>query len=163
MSSAEETAEEIVAGPAVTDDLHGEMRRAARPFTRTTQVLAGLVVLATVFALGVWTHAAFGSAASPAPARQVAAPNGQGQAGGPRGAAGRGTTGTIDRVEGNKVYVKSAQGGEITVSTTDETTISVTQAGKLSDLKPGSTVAVQGQAGDDGTVAARSITQEAGR
>ncbi|MEV7549106.1 hypothetical protein AB0N89_05715 [Amycolatopsis sp. NPDC089917] len=162
MPSTEPTAEEIVAGPAVTGDLHGEMRRAARPFSRTTQVLAGLVALAAVFALGAWTHAAFGSASTPTPARQAAAPNGQGQ-GQARGANGRGTTGTIDRVGGTKVYVKNAQGGEITVSTTDATTIGVTQAGKLADLKPGSTVVVQGQAGDDGTVAARSITQEAGR
>ncbi|WP_410664464.1 hypothetical protein [Amycolatopsis sp. lyj-84] len=80
MSSKEPTAEEIVSGPAVTGDLHGEMRRAARPFSRTTQVLAGLVVLAAVFAGGAWTHAAFGSA--PAPARQAVTPNGQGQPGG---------------------------------------------------------------------------------
>ncbi|MBB5854538.1 hypothetical protein ACFQ05_14625 [Amycolatopsis umgeniensis] len=163
MPSTEPTAEEIVAGPAVTGDLHGEMRRAARPFSRTTQVLAGLVVLAAVFAGGASTHAAFGSTSAPAPARQAAAPSGQGQPGGLRGAAGRGTTGTIDRVDGAKVYVKNAQGSEVTVSTTDDTTIGVTQAGKLSDLKPGSTVVVQGQAGEDGTVAARSITQEAGR
>ncbi|MFC3449641.1 hypothetical protein [Amycolatopsis speibonae] len=168
MPSTEPTAEEIVAGPAVTGDLHGEMRRAARSFSRTTRVLAGLVALAAVFALGAWTHAAFGSASTPAPARQAAAPGGQGQPGaqgqgGTRGAAGRGTTGTIDRVDGTKVYVKNAQGGEITVSTTDDTTVGVTQAGKLTDLKPGSTVVVQGQTGDDGTVAARSITQETGR
>ncbi|MFK0247044.1 hypothetical protein ACIQUM_20300 [Amycolatopsis azurea] len=162
MPSTEPTAEEIVAGPAVTGDLHTEMHRAARPFSRTTRVLAGLVALAAAFALGAWTHAAFGSASTPVPARQAAAPNGQGQ-GQARGAAGRGTTGTIDRVDGTKVYVKNAQGGEVTVSTTDDTTIGVTQAGKLSDLKPGSTVVVQGQAGEDGTVAARSITQEPGR
>ncbi|GAB3706377.1 hypothetical protein GCM10027598_08560 [Amycolatopsis oliviviridis] len=89
MPSTEPTAEDIVAGPAVTGDLHGEMRRAARPFSRTTQVLAGLVALAAVFALGAWTHAVFGPASSPAPARQVVAPNGQGQADGPRGTTGR--------------------------------------------------------------------------
>ncbi|MFC9252997.1 hypothetical protein [Amycolatopsis thailandensis] len=71
MVSTEPTAEEVVAGPAVTGDLHGEMRRAARPFSRTTRVLAALVVLAAVFALGAWTHAAFGPASSPVPVRQV--------------------------------------------------------------------------------------------
>ncbi len=66
-------------------------------------------------------------------------------------------------MDGTKVYVKTAQGTEVAISTSDTTTIGVTQAGKLADLKPGATVVVQGQAGDDGTVAAQSITQEAGR
>jgi hypothetical protein len=49
------------------------------------------------------------------------------------------------------------------VSTSESTTVGVTQQGKPADLKPGSTVVVQGQAGEDGTVAARAITQEAAR
>ncbi|WP_235783741.1 hypothetical protein [Amycolatopsis orientalis] len=69
--ATEPTAEEIVAGPAVTGDLHGELSRAARPFSRTTRVLAGLVVLAAVFAAGAWTHAAFAPASAPVPVRQA--------------------------------------------------------------------------------------------
>ncbi len=61
------------------------------------------------------------------------------------------------------MYVKTAQGTDVKVSTSDSTTVGVTQQGKLSDLKPGSTVVVQGQAGDDGTVAAQAITQQAAR
>jgi len=164
----EPTPEQIVASPAVDGDLNAEMRRAAKPFSRTTLVLAGLVVLAIAFGGGAWTHAAFGSSTSSAPTRQAggqqAQTGGTGQQGGGfRGAGGRGTTGTVDRVDGTTVYVKTAQGADVKVSTSDSTTVGVTQQGKLSDLKPGSTVVVQGQAGADGTVAAQAITQQAGR
>jgi hypothetical protein len=165
------TAEEIVASPAVEGDLNAEMRRAAKPFSRTTLVLAGLVVLAIAFGGGAWTHAAFGSSSSssstpnrPAGATQGGQQGGTGQQGGGfRGAGGRGTTGTVDRVDGTTVYVKTAQGDDVKVSTSDSTTVGLTQPGKLADLKPGATVVVQGQAGDDGTVAAQAITQQAAR
>lgn len=166
------SAEEIVASPAVEGDLNAEMRRAAKPFSRATLVLAGLVVLAIAFGGGAWTHAAFGSSSSTPTGRQggtggnqTGGPGGTGQqqGGGFRGAGGRGTTGTVDRVDGTTVYVKTAQGDDVKVSTSDSTTVGVTQQGKLSDLKPGSTVVVQGQAGDDGTVAAQAITQQAAR
>jgi hypothetical protein len=171
-SSPEPTAEQIVASPAVDGDLNAEMRRAAKPFSRATLVLAGLVVLAIAFGGGAWTHAAFGSSSTAAPTRPTGAPGGTGQqagagqgqpGGGFRGAGGRGTTGTVDHVDGTTVYVKTAQGTDVKVSTSDSTTVGVTQRGKLSDLKPGSTVVVQGQAGADGTVTAQAITQEAAR
>jgi hypothetical protein len=176
LPAVEPTAEQIVASPAVDGDLNAEMRRAAKPFSRTTLVLAGLVVLAIAFGGGAWTHAAFGSSSTPSRqaggtggAQARGAQGGTGQTGGPgqqggdgfRG--GRGTTGTVDHVDGTTVYVKTAQGTDVKVSTSDSTTVGVTQPGKLSDLKPGATVVVQGQPGDDGTVAAQAITQQAGR
>jgi hypothetical protein len=169
MSSTPSDAEQVIAGPAVDGDLNAEMRRAAQPFSRTTLVLAGLVVLAIAFGGGAWTHAAFGSSSATPPRSAGSGQGGQGgqqagagqQGGGFRG--GRGTTGTVDRVEGSTVYVKTAQGTEVKVSTSDSTTVGVTQPGKLTDLKPGATVVVQGQAGEDGTVAAQAITQQAAR
>ncbi|WP_410561839.1 hypothetical protein [Amycolatopsis sp. cmx-4-61] len=165
LPAVEPTAEQIVASPAVDGDLNAEMRRAAKPFSRTTLVLAGLVVLAIAFGGGAWTHAAFGSSTPSAPARQGGQGNAQAgagqQGGGFRG--GRGTTGTVDHVDGTTVYVKTAQGTDVKVSTSDSTTIGVTQPGKLADLKPGATVVVQGQPGSDGTVTAQAITQQAGR
>ncbi|SEF31030.1 hypothetical protein SAMN05421837_105551 [Amycolatopsis pretoriensis] len=171
--SRESSAEEIVASPAVEGDLNAEMRRAAKPFSRTTLVLAGLVVLAIAFGGGAWTHAAFGSSSTSTPTRpsgaQGGTQGGTGQTGGTgqggfRGAGGgRGTTGTVDHVDGTTVYVKTAQGQDVKVSTSDSTTVGVTQQGKLSDLKPGATVTVQGQAGEDGTVTAQAITQQAAR
>ncbi|MGW5744153.1 hypothetical protein [Amycolatopsis sp. NPDC003861] len=171
LPAVEPTAEQIVASPAVDGDLNAEMRRAAKPFSRTTLVLAGLVAFAIAFGGGAWTHAAFGSATPARPsgtAGGTQARTGQQagagqQGGGFRGAGGRGTTGTVDRVDGTTVYVKTAQGDDVKVSTSDSTTVGVTQQGKLADLKPGATVVVQGQAGSDGTVAAQAITQQAAR
>ena len=169
LPAVEPTAEQIVASPAVDGDLNAEMRRAAKPFSRTTLVLAGLVVLAIAFGGGAWANAAFGSTTPARPSgaaggAQARTQGGTGQQGaGFRGAGGRGTTGTVDRVDGTTVYVKTAQGDDVKVSTSDSTTVGVTQQGKLSDLKPGATVVVQGQAGEDGTVTAQAITQEAVR
>ncbi|MEV7091907.1 hypothetical protein AB0M80_03615 [Amycolatopsis sp. NPDC051045] len=169
LPAVEPTAEQIVASPAVDGDLNAEMRQAAKPFSRTTLVLAGLVVLAIAFGGGAWTHAAFGSSSPSTTTRPAAGAQGSTQ-GGTQGTTGqggfrggRGTTGTVDRVDGTTVYVKTAQGADVKVSTSDSTTVGVTQQGKLSDLKPGSTVVVQGQAGADGTVTAQAITQEAAR
>jgi len=175
LPAVEPTAEQIVASPAVDGDLNAEMRRAAKPFSRTTLVLAGLVAFAIAFGGGAWTHAAFGSSTPSRPSgtgggAQARAQGGTGQTGG-TGAGqqgggfrgGRGTTGTVDRVDGTTVYVKTAQGTDVKVSTSDSTTVGVTQQGKLSDLKPGATVVVQGQAGEDGTVTAQAITQSAAR
>lgn len=167
----EELPEQVVASPAVEGDLHEEMRRAATPFTRGTLILAGLVVIAAAFAGGAWTHSAFGSTStsSGTPARQAGAPSGTAQAGAPGatgaqgGRFGRGTTGTVDRVDGTTVYVKTAQGAEVAVSTSDSTTVGVTQPGKLADLKPGASVTVQGQTGEDGKVQAQAITAQPAR
>ncbi|SFW48221.1 hypothetical protein [Amycolatopsis australiensis] len=167
LPAVEPTAEQIVASPAVEGDLHAEMRRAAKPFSRTTLVLAGLVVLAVAFGAGAWTHAAFGSSSPASPTRPAGTAQGgtQGAGGQPGGGfrGGRGTTGTVDHVDGTTVYVKTAQGDDVKVSTSDSTTVGVTQPGKLSDLKPGATVVVQGQAAEDGTVTAQAITQQAAR
>ncbi len=164
----DELPEDVVASPAVEGDLNEEMRHAAKPFSRGTLILAGLVVIAAAFAGGAWTHSAFaGTSSSGTPARQGGTTQAAGQGAGavPQGGArgGRGTTGTVERVDGTTVYVKTTQGTEVRVSTSDSTTVGITQAGKLGDLKPGATVTVQGQAGSDGTVAAQAITQQAPR
>ncbi|WP_328606063.1 hypothetical protein OG943_39790 [Amycolatopsis sp. NBC_00345] len=185
--TAELSPEEIVATPAVEGDLNQEMKRVAKPFGKATLVLAGLLVIALSFAGGAWTHAALGSSSgSGGTARAggtaggargfgtgagtgTGTETGTGQpgtgtgAGGARGAAGRGTVGTVEKVDGTTVTLKTAQGGDVTVSTSDSTTVGLTQPGKLSDLKPGATVTVQGRAGTDGTVAAQAIVQQPAR
>ncbi|SEP41525.1 hypothetical protein [Amycolatopsis saalfeldensis] len=187
--TAELSPEEIVATPAVEGDLNQEMKRVAKPFGKTTLVLAGLLVIALSFAGGAWTHSALGSSSGSGTARaggtaggarggfgtgtgtgtgtgagtgQQGAGQGFG-AGGARGAAGRGTVGTVEKVNGTTVTLKTAQGSDVTVSTSDTTTVGLTQPGKLSDLKPGATVTVQGRAGTDGTVAAQTIVQQPAR
>ncbi|WP_370946292.1 hypothetical protein AB5J62_01475 [Amycolatopsis sp. cg5] len=162
------TPEEIVASPAVTGDLDQEMKAVAKPFGKATLILGGILVIAVAFGGGAWTHSALAGSSTPArggggqarPTGQAQTPGGQGRQGG----FGRGgTAGTVERVDGTTVYVKTMQGAEVAVSTSDSTTVNVTQPGKLTDLKTGATVLVQGQAGADGKVQAQSITQQPAR
>ncbi|WP_409461577.1 DUF5666 domain-containing protein [Amycolatopsis sp. GA6-003] len=151
--------EDLIAEPAVQGDLTAELKQVARPFGKPTLVLAGLLVLALAFAGGAWTHAAFGPSSTASTARPDPA---AGQPGG-RTAGGRGTVGTVEKVDGSTVTLKTAQGSEVTVSTSDKTTVGVTQPGKLSDLKPGQTVTVQGRTGSDGSVTAQAIVAQPSR
>jgi hypothetical protein len=173
MSDPTPTAEEIVASPANAGDLDQEMKQVAQPFGKLTLWLGAIVVLAVAFGGGAWTHSALaGTSTSAAPARAAgqAGQAGQAQGGQPGtgrqgagGGLGRGTTGTIDRVDGTTVYVKTQQGAEVAVSTSDTTTVSVAAPGTVADLKPGSTIVVQGATGQDGKVTAQSITQSPAR
>ncbi|MFE3175605.1 DUF5666 domain-containing protein [Amycolatopsis sp. NPDC059090] len=161
--------EDLIAEPAVEGDLTAELKQVARPFGKPTLVLAGLLVLALAFAGGAWTHAAFGPSGGSSSARTAAGPGtgaGSGQQGagfGGRTAGGRGTVGTVEKIDGSTVTLKTVQGSEVTVSTSDSTTVGVTQPGKLSDLKPGQTVTVQGRTGSDGSVTAQAIVAQPGR
>ncbi|MFL6073534.1 MAG: hypothetical protein ACJ73S_09080 [Mycobacteriales bacterium] len=69
------------------------------------------------------------------------------------------TAGTVERVDGDTVYIKTQDGKEVKVTTTGTTTVRMSSDGKVSDLQAGQPVAVQGQTGNDGSVAARSITE----
>jgi len=170
--TASPTAEEIVASPANPGDLEKEMKAVSRPFSKVNLWLGVLAIVALAFAGGAWTHSALaGTSSSNAPARaggpgqtgqQGQAGTGrQGTAGG--GFAGRGTVGTVERVDGSTVYVKTTQGTEVAVTTGAGTTVSVTQPGKVTDLQPGANVVIQGSTGDDGKLAAQSITQSPAR
>jgi hypothetical protein len=165
--SAAPTAEEIVASPANPGDLEKEMKAVSRPFSKVNIWLGVLAVVALAFAGGAWTHSALAGTTSNITARPAAA-GAQGQTGqrgqgltgtGRQGATGRGTVGTVARVDGTTVYVKTAEGTEVAVTTGAGTTVSVAQPGKVGDLQPGANVVVQGATGDDGKVAAQSITQ----
>jgi hypothetical protein len=137
---SESTPEQIVASPATTDDLEQEMKRVAQPFGKLTIVLGVLVVLALAFSGGAWTHSALagtgttsptfaratGATAGPAGAQGRQAQQGQ-------GGFGRGTIATVDRVDGTTIYVKTPQGNEVTVSTSDTANVSVTQPAKVTD------------------------------
>jgi hypothetical protein len=135
---SESTPEQIVASPATTDDLEQEMKRVAQPFGKLTIVLGVLVVLALAFGGGAWTHSALAGTGTTSPtfARATGATAGpagaqgrQGQQGaggtGRQGGFGRGTIATVDRVDGTTFYVKTPQGNEVTVSTSDTTKVGV--------------------------------------
>lgn len=88
---------------------------------------------------------------------------GSGQAGGAGagavGGAGGATFGTVKLVDGDKIYLQTAGGGVVTVTTGKDTKIQVTKAGKVSDIRPGSFVTVSGTTDAEGAVAATTVTQ----
>ncbi|GII02867.1 hypothetical protein [Planobispora takensis] len=94
-------------------------------------------------------------------------PGGQGGQGntGNTGGTGPGamTVGTVQKVEGGKVYVRTVNGSVVTVTTTGETAVRISREGEVSDLEAGKTVVVQGARGEDGSVTATSISEGAAR
>jgi hypothetical protein len=161
--------EQILDRPVIIGDFNAELKKTKRGFGKVTLGLTGAVVLVAAFFGGVATHAAIAKPAASA-SNQQNQPRangnrqfpGGGQGAGPSGQnapAARGTIGTIDHVDGTDVYVKTQDGRTVKVSTSDSTRVRISQDGKVSDLKPGSSVAVQGSTGSDGTVTAQSITE----
>ena len=71
-----------------------------------------------------------------------------------------GTTGTVKLVDGTTIYVQTPDGNVVTVKTDGRTTVSTAKKGKVSDVRAGQTVTVQGAAGADGTVTATSVTAQ---
>ncbi|HEV2779499.1 MAG TPA: hypothetical protein VGX25_08865 [Actinophytocola sp.] len=142
-------------------DLAAELRKAKRPVNKLTMGLAGAVLIGGAFFGGIATHAAVADEPQP-----TANPNRPGlgrfggQGGNGQGQLARGTAGTIDRIEGSTIYVKTPDGREVKVSTSDSTQVRISQEGKLSDLEKGDTIIVQGQAGGDGTVTADQINEQ---
>ena len=69
-------------------------------------------------------------------------------------------TGTVDRVDGQTLFVAGPNGQQTRVALTDQTQIMKQASGTPADLTPGSRVAVvsQGQPGADGTITAASVS-----
>jgi hypothetical protein len=150
-----------------------------KPMSKLTIGLAAGVVLVAGVLIGVGAQKALGSPSTSAAAQpggfgnRQQLPGGYGQQPGGRqqqpggygqrmGGAGGGTVGTVEKVEGGKLYVKTMDGSTVTITTTDATTVQVSKPGKLADLQAGASVVVRGQQGGDGSVAATSITQGGG-
>jgi hypothetical protein len=133
-------------------------------------VFKNLLIGVAIFGLG-WgasfgAGAAWGrrSIASPAQAQVIPAGQfGAGAAGGAQTAGGaaaaRGAAGTVDRVEGQTLYLSGPNGQQTRVTLTDQTQIMKQAPGTPADLTPGSRVAVaaQGQPGADGAITAASV------
>jgi hypothetical protein len=64
----------------------------------------------------------------------------------------------VKLVDGTTVYVQTSDGNVVTVRTDGGTTVSTTAKGKLSDVRAGQPITVQGAAGPDGTVTATAVT-----
>jgi hypothetical protein len=160
------------------DDLSTELAaRAPRRYaTRTTAVLAGLVLVAGGFFAGAQVQKNYGtpangSAVSRGGASNVAGGNLTGGAFGGRQGGGQnpGTaqpsaaagvrTGTVKLVDGTTVYVQTPDGNVLTVRTNGSTAVQVAQSGSLTDLTPGAPVSVEGPATSDGAVTATKVTK----
>lgn len=74
------------------------------------------------------------------------------------GAGGGSITGKVTVVSGDTLYVTASDGSVYTVKTTGSTTVNVSQAGSLSQLKPGQSVVISGSNDNNGNVTATSIT-----
>ena len=173
---------ELLSVPATTDDLDAALvarpRRARLP--RLTVVLTAAVLIGGGFLGGVQVGKQSASASTSGfpgggglpslggsglpsggfPGGGAAAGGGSGAARGLGGFAGAsGTFGTIKLVDHNTIYVQSATGGIIRVTTSPATKIQITTAGQTKDLRPGEMVTVQGTRHGSGLVAASSITQ----
>lgn len=142
----------------MADDLETELAaQAGRGPSKLTVGLAAGVVLVAGVLLGIQGHKAFGGTATQAvpAASQPSGGPGNRQVRGGRMTGG--TVGTVEKVEGAKIHVRTMDGSTVVVTTTDDTVIKVSKEGEVSDLKPGSTVVVQGD-----KAAATSVTEGGG-
>ncbi|MFI6598342.1 hypothetical protein ACIBHX_18960 [Nonomuraea sp. NPDC050536] len=147
--------------------------------SKLTLALAAAVVLVAGVLIGIQAQKAFGSSALPSTGAQRFGGQGfPGYGGQPSGYAGRsfggqssgglrqgfggGTVGTVEKISGEQVYLRTMDGSTVKVTTTGATTIEIARPGKLSDLKTGGTVVVRGQKAADGSVSAVSISQGGG-
>jgi hypothetical protein len=138
-------------------------------------VLLALVVIAGAFLAGAvvertqhkTSSASSGVAALAAQFRNrhgagTGGTGGTGGAGLGGGGTGGTTFGTVKLVDGNNVYVQDASGNVVKFTTNGSTTVNLSTTGTVKQLKPGTTVIVQGSASNDGTSTATSISQNSG-
>ena len=78
------------------------------------------------------------------------------------GAGGDVTVGEVKLVDGDNVYVTTADGTMVKVTTAADSVVTTMSDGTVADLEVGNTVVVQGTTGADGTVAASRITEAGG-
>jgi hypothetical protein len=138
-----------------------------RTVTPWTLAFAALVLAGLGFVAGIQMEKRQGQAAA-----NVALPGGFSPVlgGGPAGeaptarlgAAGDATIGEVKLVDGDNVYVTTADGTTVKVTTTSESEVTTTAEGTVADLEVGDTVIVQGTTSDDGTVAASRISEAGG-
>jgi hypothetical protein len=73
--------------------------------------------------------------------------------------AGDLTTGTVVSVDGDVVTLTTSDGSTVSVTATDDTTVSTTEDATVGELAEGDTLAVVGEADEDGDVEATSIAE----
>jgi hypothetical protein len=143
---------------AFEEDLPPRPRRAL--LTPLTGALAGVVLAGAGFVGGVQVQKHHGSAAAPvaaSPARSDAGPGGA-RFGGPPGAGGQPTVGTVSSAHGRVLYVKDSSGTVVRVKTTAASKVTRTASSSARGVHPGDTVIVQGTTAKNGTITATRVT-----
>jgi hypothetical protein len=74
------------------------------------------------------------------------------------GAQARATAGTVEKVEGNVLTVRTIAGSSATVNLSGDTELRQSVSAQVSDLTAGQTVTITGATAADGSIQARSIT-----
>jgi hypothetical protein len=168
--------EEILArAPEGAEDIADEL--AAPPRRKLpwlTLVLAAGVIAAGGFIGGVEVQKSQGGGSATAPGvgafRTGAGGFAAGGAGFARGGAGAGsgsglaggggtdTVGTVKLVDGSTVYVSTADGNIVKVTTNGSTKVRIAKSAKVSDLQPGQQVTVAGTQDSSGSLTATTLT-----
>jgi hypothetical protein len=131
--------------------------------SRVTMGLAAGLLAVTCFG-GGWYVGNQGGDDQPTAAPQFSGPGGLNE-GLPNGAQPGGrspgdfTSGTVDSIDGETITITTPDGRKVKVNTDDDTSVTVSEPGSVSDLAEGDTVVVTGDAGDDGSIDADSVTE----
>jgi hypothetical protein len=157
--------DDIVAEPTLVAELR--RRRAITPVTRAllVLVLAGCAFLGGVLVQKSQAKATSANALPTGVPANIAALFGGGTTTTVAGSGGSASTGaaqtfgTIKLVDGKNVYVSDAQGNVVKVATNGSTKITVNKDGTVDQLKPSTSVIVQGTRGSDGTITATSVSE----
>jgi len=141
-----------------TPELPPKKKSAARFITPVLALVAaiGIGVLGGVF-IGQSTASAVG----PAGANGQGFPGGGTRPDGATGGMGNLTSGTVVSVDGDTIVLELEDGSQVTVTAGSDTAITTTDEADVSDLTEGDTLAVSGEADDDGNVTATSISEGA--
>jgi hypothetical protein len=156
---------ELLANSPFADDLDASL--AARPTgrSRPTLYLAAGIILIAGFLGGVqaqkWSSS--GTASPTGGAEGGGAPEARtpGRDNGPPG--GGMTAGTITKIVGNTLYLRTSSGQTVKVRTGGTTKVRITKDGELRDLDTGATVTVRGTKGEDGAITAATVDQGTAR
>ncbi|MCY1144532.1 hypothetical protein OWR29_41595 [Actinoplanes sp. Pm04-4] len=148
---------------AVLDtSLAAELAKAAprRWWNRGTVVLAAITLLVGGFVGGLQAQENWGTPDT-STARPGANFGGQNRAGYGLPASSQpaaATTGKVKLVNGTTIYIETSDGSVVTVKTDGKTTVSTASKSKLTDVKAGQSVTIQGTTAADGTVTATTVT-----
>ncbi|GAA4620654.1 hypothetical protein GCM10023196_005500 [Actinoallomurus vinaceus] len=181
-SPASVTRDDVLSNSPFDGDLEAELAKAPKPrrLPGLTAYLGAGALLAAGFGIGAQVDRHFGHQATTTAQGTRAMPGGgmpgggmPGMAGGRSGGTGGGragtsgaagagsgsaTTGTVQKIDGKTIYVKTAN-GVVRVKVTGTTSLRVLRSGSASALKTGTTIVVQGSQAQDGTLTATSVTQ----